>query len=40
MHYRDDLSCKRGYEFWLLEEARKRNPAIKTCESLTGSGVG
>jgi hypothetical protein len=26
MHYRDDLSCKRGYEFWLLEEARKRNP--------------
>ena len=30
MHYRDDLSCERGYEFWLLEEARKRNPAIKT----------
>ena len=30
MHERDDLSCNRGYEFWLLEEARKRNPAIKT----------
>ena len=30
MHYRDDLSCKRGYEFWLLQEARKRNPDIKT----------
>jgi hypothetical protein len=30
MHYRDDLSCDRGYEFWLLEEARKRNPKIKT----------
>jgi len=30
MHERDDLSCDRGYEFWLLEEARKRNPAIKT----------
>jgi hypothetical protein len=30
MHTRDDLSCKRPYEFWLLSEARKRNPAIKT----------
>lgn len=30
MHYRDDLSCDRGYEFWLLAEARKRNPDIKT----------
>eukprot|EP00039_Didymoeca_costata_P008210 m.109132 g.109132 ORF g.109132 m.109132 type:complete len:800 (-) comp13993_c0_seq1:24-2423(-) len=30
MHYEDDLSCNRGYEFWLLEEARKRNPDIKT----------
>ena len=30
MHSRDDLSCDRGYEFWLLEEARKRNPEIKT----------
>ena len=30
MHHRDDLSCERGYEFWLLQEARKRNPKIKT----------
>eukprot|EP00045_Choanoeca_perplexa_P014026 m.162775 g.162775 ORF g.162775 m.162775 type:complete len:791 (-) comp16539_c0_seq8:740-3112(-) len=30
MHNRDDLSCDRPYEFWLLEEARKRNPAIVT----------
>jgi galactosylceramidase len=22
MHNRDDLSCERGYEFWLLQEAR------------------
>ena len=29
-HYRDDLSCDRGYEFWLLQEARRRNPSIKT----------
>jgi len=30
MHSRDDLSCDRGYEFWLLREAHRRNPAIKT----------
>ena len=30
MHYKDDLGCNRGYEFWLLEQARARNPAIKT----------
>ena len=30
MHYRDDLNCNRGYEWWLLEEAKKRNPKIKT----------
>ncbi len=30
MHARDDLSCERGYEFWLLSEARKRNPNIVT----------
>ena len=28
--FRDELSCDRPYEFWLLEEARKRNPAIVT----------
>ena len=30
MHSRDDLNCNRGYEFWLLEEAKKRNPEIVT----------
>ena len=30
MHSRGDLSCERGYEFWLLQEARARNPSIKT----------
>eukprot|EP01116_Phalansterium_solitarium_P015450 TRINITY_DN3414_c0_g1_i1.p1 TRINITY_DN3414_c0_g1~~TRINITY_DN3414_c0_g1_i1.p1 ORF type:complete len:762 (+),score=180.62 TRINITY_DN3414_c0_g1_i1:87-2372(+) len=30
MHYRDDLSCTRGYESWLMQEARKRNPDIIT----------
>lgn len=29
-HTRGDLNCSRGYEFWLLSEAKKRNPAIKT----------
>ncbi len=26
----DDLGCNRGYEWWLLEQARARNPDIKT----------
>jgi hypothetical protein len=30
MHTRDDLSCDRGYETWLISEAKKRNPAILT----------
>ena len=30
MHERDDLSCDRGYELWLLKEAKKRNPDIVT----------
>jgi galactosylceramidase len=30
MHTRDDLSCARGYETWLIAEAKKRNPAILT----------
>jgi hypothetical protein len=28
---RGDLNCSRGYEWWVLQEAKKRNPAIKTC---------
>jgi hypothetical protein len=29
MHTRTDLNCDRGYEWWLMEQARARNPAIK-----------
>ncbi len=28
MHTRDDLNFNRGYEWWLMKEARKRNPHI------------
>lgn len=30
MHTRADLSCGRGYESWLIAQAKKRNPAILT----------
>ena len=30
MHTRDDLNCTRGYEFWLMKEAKKRNPRVRT----------
>ena len=30
MHARGDLSCDRGYEWWLLEQAKARNPSIVT----------
>lgn len=30
MHSADDLDYKRGYEWWLLSEAKARNPEIKT----------
>jgi hypothetical protein len=36
-HTRDDLSCNRGYEFWLLAEARSRNPAIATFGLMWGA---
>jgi hypothetical protein len=29
MHSRGDLNCDRGYEWWLMEQAKARNPAIK-----------
>jgi hypothetical protein len=29
-HTREDLSCTRGYELWLIQQAKARNPAIKT----------
>lgn len=28
MHTRDDLNCSRGYTWWILREAKKRNPII------------
>jgi hypothetical protein len=28
--FSDDLGCNRGYKWWLLEQARARNPNIKT----------
>jgi len=28
-HVATDLSCSRGYEWWLMEQAKARNPAIK-----------
>ncbi|MFI5894932.1 RICIN domain-containing protein [Actinoplanes sp. NPDC051513] len=27
--FRGDLDCNRGYEWWTMEEAKRRNPAIK-----------
>ena len=29
MHFREDYSCSRGYELWLMEQAKARNPAIQ-----------
>lgn len=29
MHYKGDENYKRGYEWWLMQEAKKRNPDIK-----------
>src|SRR5256886_8384990 len=28
-HSATDLNCDRGYEFWLMEQAKARNPNIK-----------
>lgn len=36
MHTRTDLSCDRGFEWWLLREARLRNPSIVTYGLLWG----
>ncbi len=30
MHTREDLNCTRGYEWWLMKEAKKRNPDVIT----------
>lgn len=29
MHSADDLDYNRGYEWWLMQEAKQRNPDIK-----------
>ena len=30
MHTKTDLNYNRGYEYWLMVEAKKRNPNVKT----------
>ena len=35
-HFRGDLDCDRGYEWWIMEQAKPRNPDIK----LVGLAVG
>ena len=35
-HFRGDLNCNRGYEWWIMEQAKARNPNIK----LVGTGLG
>jgi len=44
MHAKDDLNYSRGYEWWLMSEARKRNPALTLdacawgCPAWVGNG--
>src|SRR5688572_19971227 len=28
-HFRGDLDCNRGYQWWIMEEAKRRNPNIQ-----------
>ena len=37
MHTRDDLNCSRGYEFWLMKQAKLRNPRVKTYGLIWGA---
>jgi alpha-L-fucosidase len=37
MHSRHDLNCSRGYEFWLMKEALKRNPRMVTYGLIWGA---
>lgn len=30
-HTRGDLNFDRGYEYWLMAEAKRRNPRVTTC---------
>ncbi len=44
MHERDDLNCGRGYEWWLMREAKARNPNLSLdacawgCPGWVGNG--
>ena len=38
MHTRTDLNMERGYEFWLMKEAKKRNPDVKLYGLVSGNG--
>lgn len=39
MHTRNDLDCTRGYTWWVMQEAKKRNPAL-TLDDTAWSGPG
>lgn len=45
MRFRGDLDCRRGYEWWLMEQAKARNPELKllalewTAPGWIGGGV-
>jgi O-glycosyl hydrolase len=37
MRSRDDLDCDRGYEWWLMREAKRRNPQIQLAALVWGA---
>jgi hypothetical protein len=39
MHAKDDVNCTRGYEWWLMREAKERNPNIITYGLAWGYGA-
>ena len=39
-HTASDLNCNRGYEWWLMEQAKARNPAIRLCALAWGAPGG
>jgi len=40
MHMRSDENYRRGYEWWLMEQARERNPQIKLVALAVGLRTG
>ena len=44
MHTKEDLNCRRGYEWWLMREAKRRNPDLTldacawSCPGWVGNG--